>query len=120
MDGEIIIEGFSESNIIKCSTQFLGSREKCLEMLKQAKTVGISGLLHIPIVLLMVCAVFMEKKNLPGTKTRIVRTILELIIDRTTLARTLRNMARHPRKILMGSLAKGHWTAAPEQGNLVI
>ena len=85
MDGEIIIEGFSESNIIKCSTQFLGSREKCLEMLKQAKTAGISGLLHIPIVLLIVCAVFMEKNSLPGTKTGIVRTILELIINRTTL-----------------------------------
>ena len=85
MDCEIFIEGFSESNIIKCSTQYLGSRVKCLEMLKQAKTAGISGLIHIPIVLLMVCAVFIENNSLPRTRIGIVETILELIIDRTTL-----------------------------------
>ena len=85
MDGEIIIEGFSEGNIVKCSTQYLGSRDKCLEMLKQAREAGISCLLHIPIVLLMVCAVFTEKNSLPKTKTGIVKIIIELIIDRTTL-----------------------------------
>ena len=84
-DGEIIIEGFSEKNIVKCSTQYLGSRDKCLAMLKQATEAGISGLLHIPIVLLMVCAVFMEKNSLPKTKTGIVKIIIELIIDRTPL-----------------------------------
>ena len=37
MDGEVIIEGFSPENIVKCSTQYLDSKENSDTMLEQAK-----------------------------------------------------------------------------------
>ena len=85
MDGEIVIEGFSNKNIEKCSTKYLDSREKSKGMLEQAKMTGLYALLHIPIILVMAVVVFLEKKSLPRTKTEIYKTIFQLVIDRTTL-----------------------------------
>ena len=85
MDGEIVIEGFSNKHIEKCSTKYLDSREKGKEMLEQAKMTGLYALLHIPIILVMAVVVFVEKKSLPKTKTEIYKTIFQLVIDRTTL-----------------------------------
>ena len=36
MDGEIIIEGFSEEKIVECSSKYLGSTQMSAEMLRQA------------------------------------------------------------------------------------
>ena len=54
-------------------------------MLKQAVGAGIEGLLKVPIVLLMVCVLFYENATLPQTRTKIVRQIFELTVDRTIL-----------------------------------
>ena len=85
MDGEIVIEGFSNKNIEKCSIKYLDSKEKSKEMLEQAKMTGLYALLHIPIILVMTVVVFVEKKSLPKTKTEIYKIIFQLVIDRTTL-----------------------------------
>ena len=85
MDGEIVIEGFSNKNIEKCSIKYLDSKEKSKEMLEQAKATGLYALLHIPIILVMTVVVFVEKKSLPRTKTGIYEIIFRLVIDRTTL-----------------------------------
>ena len=85
MDGEVIIDGFSKDNIVKCSTLYLDSAEKSAEMLKQAAETGIDVLLHVPIILLMVCVVFDERQSLPKTKTGIVQIIYELAMDRSTM-----------------------------------
>ena len=85
MDGEIIIEGLSESGIRECSSKYLGSKEKSLKMLHQAKETGIYVLLYIPIILVMTVVVFMEEDSLPRTKTGIYETIFRLAMDRTTL-----------------------------------
>ena len=85
MDGEVIIDGFSKENIVKCSTLYLDSAEKSDEMLKQARETGIDVLLHVPIILLMVCVVFDERQSLPKTKTGIVQIIYELAMDRSTI-----------------------------------
>ena len=85
MDGEVIIEGFSEETIEKCSTQFLESEEDSKVMLKQAADTGIDVLLKVPIVLLMVCVLFSEHTSLPKTRTKIVKQIYELTIERTIL-----------------------------------
>ena len=85
MDGEIVIEGFSNKNIEQCSIKYLDSKEKSKEMLEQAKMTGLYALLHIPIILVMTVVVFVEKKSLPKTKTEIYKTIFQLVIDRTTL-----------------------------------
>ena len=61
MDEEIIIQGFSQTNITKCAQLYLGNERKCSEMLKQAKASGVEALLHVPIILLMVCTIFVEK-----------------------------------------------------------
>ena len=106
VDGEVVIEGFSEENIHKCSEKYLGSERKSNEMLRQADEAGIisvdlsdeisgpgnetltvkdGGLLHVPIILLMTCVLFEERQSLPKTKTSIVGQIFELTIDRTVL-----------------------------------
>ena len=85
MDGEIVIEGFSEENIKECSTKYLKSHKKSAEMLEQAKETGIHVLLHIPIILVMTVVVFIQEESLPNTKTGIYETIFRLAMDRTTL-----------------------------------
>ena len=85
MDGEIVIEGFSEENIKECSTKYLDSREKSQEMLEQAEETGIKDLLGIPIILVMTVVIFIQEKSLPKSKTGIYKTIFQLVIDRTTL-----------------------------------
>ena len=85
MDGEIMIEGFSQHNMVKCSELFLGTKEKREAMIQQVKNSGIEDLLKVPIILLMVCTLFLEKKKLPENKTEIVGTIFKLAMDRGTL-----------------------------------
>ena len=87
MDGEVRIEGFSDENISKCSTQYLESETDSKKMLQEARESGIYKLLRVPIILLMVCTAFSEeqKKSLPNTKTAIVKTIFYLIMDRSLL-----------------------------------
>ena len=84
-DKHLYIEGFSEENIKLCSSNYLQSKKKSNELLKQARDIGINDLLNIPIVLLMTCVVYDEKKMLPKSKTELLRTIFELSMDRSTL-----------------------------------
>ena len=85
MDGEVMIEGFTEESIHKCSAQYLESEEQSDTMLAQAMNAGIEGLLKVPIVLLMVCVLFHENATLPQTRTKIVQQIFELTVERTIL-----------------------------------
>ena len=85
MNSVITIEGFDESSINECGAMFLGNVKKREEMLEQAKIAGIYDLLNVPIIMLMVCTVFFEKKSLPKTRTEIVGTIFRLAMDRSTL-----------------------------------
>ena len=87
MDGEVKIEGFSEENIQKCSEKFLDSEDKSREMLKQARRSGVDKLLSVPIILLMACALFEQYQTLPQSRTDIFRTILDLVMDRSSLKR---------------------------------
>ena len=85
MDGEVIIEGFSQENIQKCTAKFLESEDKSKEMLNQAKKSGVDKLLSVPIILLMTCALFKENKSLPKSRTDIFQTIFKLVMDRSSL-----------------------------------
>ena len=87
MDGEIMAHGFSEENIRKCSIVYLGCDKKTQAMLKQAEKSGFNELLHLPILLLITCVIFLKNGTLPKTQTEIFRTVYELIMDRTTLKR---------------------------------
>ena len=85
MHGEMVIKGFSEKNIEKCSSLYLGSPQKSSDFLRQAEQSQIYELLHVPIVLLMSCLVFTEKGSLPKTQTELFSIAREIIMDRTTL-----------------------------------
>ena len=85
MDGEIVIEGFSPENIKKCSIQYLLSEENSEIFLNQAAETNLSALLHVPIILLMSCAVFISSMSLPHSKTKLYGEIFYFIMDRTTL-----------------------------------
>ena len=85
MDGIVMVTGFSLEKISRCSAKFLDSEEKSQQMILEARQSGIKDFLYIPIILLMTCVVYAEKRSLPKTKTGIVGIIYELMMDRTTL-----------------------------------
>ena len=94
MDGAVTIDGFSPEKIRECCNLYLGSEEETDKLIKQAQEAGIwylsifgndPGLLTIPIILLMTCVIFDEKQSLPKKKTEIIGTIIELMMDRSTL-----------------------------------
>ena len=85
MDGEIVIEGFSQENIEKCSIQYLISEENRQKFLNQAVETKFFDLLHVPIILLMSCTVFISNMSLPNSKTELYGDIFFLIMDRSTL-----------------------------------
>ena len=85
MDGEEVIEGFSEENIRKCSVQYLGDEEKVAQMLREAKDKQVYPLLNVPILLFIVCVLYNENRSLPKSRTKLFHTIYKLIIDRSTM-----------------------------------
>ena len=85
MDGELVIEGFSPENIEKCSIQYLLSEENSQIFLTQAEETELSALLHVPIILLMSCTLFISNMSLPNSKTELYGDIFYLIMDRSTL-----------------------------------
>ena len=84
MDGELVIEGFSSESIEKCSIQLL-SEEKSQMFLVQAEETELSALLHVPIILLMGCTLFISNMSLPHSKTELYGDIFYLMMDRSTL-----------------------------------
>ena len=84
-DKVLIIEGLNDKNIRLCSSKYLQSQDKSYKLLQQAKNVGISDLLRVPIILLMTCVVYDEKQILPNRKTDLVKTIVEVSMNRTAL-----------------------------------
>ncbi len=123
MDEEVEISGFSYENIRKCAEQYLETKQSCEEFLLQAEQAGIhtrkqfmledySGLLHIPIILLMACTVFSEKKCLPSSKTGLFQQVILMCISRTT-KKTMGKTASEVSNLhhLMFKLGKLAWEA---------
>ncbi len=120
VDEEVTITGFTRDNIIKCAEKYLGDKQSCKNFLAQAEQAGIhsypsyknNGLLHIPIILLMACAVFIENKILPSSKTDIFSKVVSMCISRTTL-KTMGKTAGEIENLreLMVKLGKLSWEA---------
>ena len=104
MDYAVAIEGLSVENIKKCSELFLDDKKKRVDLLKQAKEVGIysptdgffqrvfssrsitdNALLRIPIMLLMTCFIYEKNQSLPKTRTGILRTLYTLLSQRSAV-----------------------------------
>ena len=130
MKEELRITGFSQENITLCTQKYLG-REKSIKFLLQAENVGIhhgsylrtrySGLLHIPIILLMSCAVFLENKCLPSSKTQLFQQVIHMCISRTTLKTMGKNASEvenlHKLMVILGKLA---WTALTRESKQLL
>ncbi len=129
IDQEVRITGFSYENIIKCAEQYLGSKQSCKEFLSQAEEASIhthleplygkcylmwkyQGLIHVPIILLMACTVFIENHSLPSSKTGIFKQVVNMCISRTTL-KTMGKTASEVENLqeLMVKLGKLAWEA---------
>ena len=88
MDGEVVIQGFSEENIMKCCSLYLGSESEADKFLEEAeKAADLYELLTVPIILLMTSILFSEddRKSLPERKTELYQNIYEFVMDRSTL-----------------------------------
>ena len=115
-DEEVKISGFSRMNIIRCARQYLGSEKTCKKFLSQAEQAGIhgyrDGLLHVPIILLVACTVFLEHQRLPSSKTGLFRQVVLMCVSRTTL-KTMGKTASEVENLheLMVKLGKVAWVA---------
>ena len=78
MDAEAQIIGFTEENIAAYVEKFLGEKHKGLkkELVDAAKRKGLYSILRIPIILQMVCILYVDDKTLPTTKTGVVQAII--------------------------------------------
>ncbi len=119
MNEEVRITGFSYDNIIKCAQQYLGSEQLCEEFLSQAVKANMhtcsspyKGMLHIPIILLMACSLFIENQFLPESKTELFKQVVHMCISRTTL-KTIGKTASEIENLqeLMAKLGKLAWSA---------
>ena len=68
MDAVAKIEGFSSDQIKEYAKKFLEDEAKAEAMLSRAKDIGISELLKIPILLQMICVLYLDQDTLPNTK----------------------------------------------------
>ena len=84
-DGEVKINGFTSENVKKCASKYLESEPQADELLRRAEEAGIDDFLCVPIVLLMVCVLFEEKKDLPSSQSEIIAEIVNHCIDRSTM-----------------------------------
>ncbi len=119
MDEEVRITGLSYDNITRCAEQYLGSKRSCKDFLFQATEVR--GLLHIPIILLMACTVFIENSCLPSTKTGLFKKVVHMSVSRTTL-KTMGKTANEVENLheLMVKLGKLAWEALNRQSKQLI
>ena len=97
MDNELEIHGFDTENGKKYITAMLNNEEKTTELLEQASANGlcvshgqgnfsfISTLLQIPIILNMICVLFLMAAILPKTKTQIIYAMIKRYIDRENI-----------------------------------
>ena len=112
MDGEIIIEGFSDRQIKDCTYTYFKNKTLSTEMLTQAKRAGIYELLHVPVILKITATVFREQKSLPRSKTDLYDTIFKIIIQRTTLKTFNKTSDKIPQlENLLDTLGEISWKA---------
>ena len=108
MDAEAVINGFDGKNVKAYLVKYLGSEANKVKLLAQAVLNGICkrsccaistvgndgeeeisiidyGLLAIPILLTMICVLFLYDWKLPSTKTEILKAIVNRLINREAI-----------------------------------
>ena len=86
MDDEVVIEGFSEENILKCCSRYLGRKEARRFLEEVKKQADLYELLKVPIILLITSVLYKEddKKSLPERETALYENLYEFLMDRST------------------------------------
>ena len=82
LDAEIQIRGLSDQRVHECAERYLNSKEKSQTLIDKANHAEIYELLKIPIVLLMMCVLYLQTEALPKTRTDIVWEIIQLYKER--------------------------------------
>ena len=89
MDAEAEIRGFDSKNIKTYVHRSLGCHKKAEELLGLAVETGLKSILRdimtIPILLHMICVLFMTSMSLPKTKTEIIKAIVNRCVDREAI-----------------------------------
>ena len=97
MDIEMDIHGFSNENVVKYIEKSVGSQQNAQQLLKEIVDYdlclfdGYGGvnfelsLLAVPILLKMICTLFVCRKRLPKTRTDILQEIVDKCIDREAI-----------------------------------
>ncbi len=120
-DEEVSITGFSKESKEKCARRYLGDQMKSAQFFAEAKQSSLAQLLHIPIILLMACTVYLKNKFLPNSVTKLFDQIVDMSISRTSLktmgkrASDITNLAKL--KIALGKLA---WEALQRQSKQLL
>ena len=81
LDGQIQLRGLSQDNIRLYIEKYLDG-EKAESLMKAAERSGTDELLRIPIIALMLCILYEERKHLPRTQTEIIQEIIQIYIKR--------------------------------------
>ena len=101
MDAEAKITGFDGASVKEYVTKYLGNKDKCEELLRMAYSCDITwhefdntthrylginyGILSIPILLHMICCLFLRKVSLPKLRTGIISAIVNRCVDWETI-----------------------------------
>ena len=97
LDAEAEIKGFDKRRVEEYITKYLGGKNQCEELLKMAEKSRIInrrwplhdfGILCIPILLHMICVLFITKVSLPKTKTGIISAIVKRCPDWDEIRKT--------------------------------
>ena len=81
LDVKIQLRGLSRENILLYIEKYLDG-EKAKSLMKAAEKSRISQLLRIPMIALMLCILYEERKQLPRTQTEIIQEIIQIYIQR--------------------------------------
>ena len=80
---EIQLQGLDDTGVRECTKKYLDTEEKSDKFHGKAKDQGISELLKVPILLLMLCVLFVEKETtLPSSKAGIIQELINIYIMR--------------------------------------
>ena len=82
VDGEIQNKGLSVRSVMESTLRYIENAEKAVDFLKKAVSQELSELLRIPILLLMMCVLYIQKETLPKNRAKFFKDIIDMYIMR--------------------------------------
>ena len=82
IDAEARILGFTEKNVLNYVSRFLQNKEEGSKLVAKAKLKNMVDILKIPIMLQMICALYVSNQKLLKSKTEIIESIFDFCFER--------------------------------------